>query len=148
MRFNIQKQTEIAKAPSDVYRFIATDHATSHVRWDAWLVDFKQLDPGPVAVGTRFAYKRKALGPITQTMELEVTEMQVDRRFSFRLKSSTTSNISYTLQPTGGGATTVQFDGRFETRGPQLLAGLLRGTIDHQIADGQHRIKQLVEAGS
>ena len=121
----------------------------SHPRWDAWLVDFKQLDAGPVTVGTRFAYKRKAFGPVTQIMELEVTEMEANRRFSFRLKSSTTSDLSYTLGPAAGGAaTTVQFGARFEVPGPQFLAGLIRGTVDRQVADGQRRIKQLVESGS
>ena len=66
MRFHPQKQTEIATPPSDVYRFIATDHARNHPLWDKWLVDFKQLDPGPVVVGTRFASKRKVLGPLSQ----------------------------------------------------------------------------------
>lgn len=147
MKFDVHQQTEITKSPADVYRFIATDHANSHPRWDAWLVDFKQLAPGPVVVGTRFAYKRKALGPFTQTMELVVTEMQPDRRFAFELRTSTTSHITYSLQP-GARGTIVDFDGRFVAPGPQFLAGLIKGTVDRQVTDGQRRIKQLVEASA
>ncbi len=147
MRFDVRKRTEIEKRPADVYRFIATDHAKSHPRWDAWLVDFKQLDTGPIAVGTRFAYKRKAFGPFTQILELVVTEMEPDRRFAFELRSSTTSDITYALQPNGSN-TIVDFDGRFEVPGPQFLAGLVKGTVDRQVSDGQRRIKQLVEAGT
>lgn len=148
MKFDVQHATEIAKPPADVYRFIATDHATSHPRWDTWLVDFRQLDSGPVAVGTRFAYKRKAFGPMMQTMELVVTEMHPDLQFGFDLKSSTTSTIAYSLQPSGTAGTTVRFNGQFQTPGPQFLAGLVRRTVDRQVADGQRRIKQLVEAGA
>jgi hypothetical protein len=148
MRFEVQIRTEIAKLPAEVYRFIATEHGRNHPRWDAWAVEFKQIDPGPVVVGTRFAYKRRAFGPLRQTLELVVTEMDSDRRFAFRFSGSTQANISYTLQPAGAAATVVQFDGRFEVPGPQFLARLMKGSMDRQVTDGQRRIKQLVESST
>jgi hypothetical protein len=59
---NAQKRTEIEKAPAEVYRFIANEHGRNQPRWDGRAVEFTLLDPGSVAVGTRFAYKLKALG--------------------------------------------------------------------------------------
>ena len=103
MNVDVRKGTEIAKPPADVYRLITTDHSRSHPLWDAWLIDFKHIDLGPIAVGTRFAYKTKALGPISQTMELVVTHMEVDRQFAFRLSGRSQSSITYTLQPVGAG---------------------------------------------
>jgi hypothetical protein len=147
MKLEVQIRTEIAKLPAEVYRFIAIEHGRNHPRWDAWAVEFKQIDPGPVVVGTRFAYKRKAFGPISQTLELVVTEMDSDRRFAFRLSGSSQANIAYTLQPAGAAATMVQLDGHFEVSGPQFLAGLLKGPVDRQTTDAQRRIKQLVESG-
>jgi hypothetical protein len=44
-----------------------------------------QRNPGPVVVGTRFDYKRKALGRI-QLLELVVTEMELDRKLAFRIQ--------------------------------------------------------------
>jgi hypothetical protein len=148
MKLDVQKRTAIAKPPAEVYRFIATEHGRNHPRWDAWAVEFKQIDPGPVVVGTRFAYKRKAFGPISQTLELVVTEMESDRRFAFRFSGSTKAIVSYTLQPEGAAATAVQFTGRFEVPGPQFLAPLMKGSMDRQVTDGQRRIKQLVESGT
>ncbi len=146
MKLDVRKRTEIAKPPADVYRFIATDHGRSHPLWDAWLVDFKQIDPGPVVVGTRFAYKRKAFGPISQTLELVVTDMDLDRRFAFRLSGRSQSNITYTLNPAGRDGTVLEFDGRFEVPGPQFLSPLMKGSLDRQVADGQGRIKKLTES--
>jgi hypothetical protein len=148
MKLDVAKRTEIARKPSDVYRFIATDHGRNHPRWDAWATDFRQIDPGPVAVGTRFDYKRKAFGPLSQRLLLVVTEMEADRRFGFRFSGSTKANISYTLQPVGDGATVVDFAGRFETPGPQFLADLIKGSVDRQLTDGQRRIKQLLESSA
>jgi hypothetical protein len=147
MKLDVRKRTEIAKPPADVYRFIATEHGRNHPRWDAWAVEFKQIDPGPVVVGTRFAYKRKAFGPMSQTLELVVTEMDLDRRFAFRFSGPSQASIGYTLQP-GGGGTVVDFDGRFVMPGPQFLGPLMKGSVDRQVADGQRRIKQMVESSS
>jgi hypothetical protein len=148
MRLDVRKRTEIAKPPADVYRFIATEHGRNHPRWDAWAVEFTQIDPGPVVVGTRFAYKRKAFGPVAQSLELVVTEMDPDRRFAFRFSGSTQANVSYTLQAAGPAATVVDFEGRFEVPGPQILARLMTGSMDRQVTDGQRRIKQLVESST
>jgi len=146
MKLDVRKRTDVAKPPANVYRFIATEHGRSHPLWDAWLIDFKQIDEGPVVVGTPFAYKRKAVGPISQNLELVVTDMEPDRRFAFRLSGSSRSNITYTLGPAGAAATVLEFDGRFELPGPQFLGPLMKKSLDRQVADGQRRIKKLVES--
>ncbi len=148
MKLDVHKSTEIAKPPADVYRFVATDHGRSHALWDAWLIEFKQIDPGPIVVGTRFAYKRKAFGPVSQTLELIVTDMDVDRRFAFRLAGPSQASITYTLNPAGSAGTVLEFDGRFEVPGPQFLSPLMKGSVDRQVADGQRRIKKLVESSA
>jgi hypothetical protein len=146
MKLDVAKRTEIARRPSDVYRFIATDHGRNHPRWDAWATDFRQIDPGPVAPGTRFDYKRKAFGPLSQRIQLVVTEMEADRRFGFSFSGSTKANVTYTLAPFGEAGTLVEFAGRFEVPGPQFLARLMKGSVDRQLSDGQRRIKQLLES--
>lgn len=54
MKVEVQRLTEIAKPAADLYRFIATEHGRNHARRDSGAIEIRQLDPGPVAVGTRF----------------------------------------------------------------------------------------------
>lgn len=144
MKFEVQKRTEIAKLPAAVYRFIATEHGRNHPRWDSGAVEMRQLDSGPVAVGTRFDYKRKALGQIL-ALELVVTEMEPDRKLAFRIEGPMRARISYTLEPEAPSSTVLHFVGLFEVPGPQLLARLAKVAVNRDGSQG--RIKQMVEAG-
>lgn len=148
MKVRVQERTEIRKPPSDVYRFIATEHGRNHPRWDPRAVEFMQLDPGPVSVGTRFSYRRKVLGRL-QTLQLVVTDMEPNRKFAFRVTGSMQAQISYILDSTGDPSTTVvQGVADFEVSGPQLLAPLVKMVVDRGAKDSQRRIKQMVEAGA
>jgi hypothetical protein len=144
------ERTEIEKPPADVYRFIATEHGRNHPRWDTRAVEFVQLDPGPVAVGTRFAYKRKLPLPgVTQKLQLVVTEMEPERRFAFRMEGSMRAHVSYTLRPgPAPSATVVEAVAEFQVPGPQLLAPLMKMAVNRGAREGQRRIRQMVEAGA
>lgn len=106
-----------------------------------------QREPGAVAVGTRFDYKRKALGRI-QVLELVVTEMEPDRKLAFRIEGPMRARVSYTLEPAAPSSTVVHFVGLFEVPGPQLLAPLMKIAVSREARGSQGRIKQLVEAGA
>jgi uncharacterized protein YndB with AHSA1/START domain len=147
VKVEVQERTEIAKPPAEVYRFIATEHGRNHPRWDSGAVDMTQRDPGPVAVGTRFDYKRKAFGRI-QVLELVVTEMEPDRKLAFRIEGPMRAKVSYTLEPGTPSRTVVHFVGLFEVPGPQLLAPLMKVGVNRETKGSQSRIKQMVEAGS
>ena len=147
VKVEVQKRTEIAKPPAEVYRFIATEHGRNHPRWDSGAVEMTQLDPGPVVVGTRFDYKRKVLGRIEE-LELVVTEMEPDRKLAFRIEGPMRARVSYTLEPGGPSSTVVHFIGLFEVPGTQLLASLVKIAVNRDARGSQGRIKQLVEAGA
>jgi len=148
VKIRVQEQTEIQRPPADVYRFIATEHGRNHPRWDPRAVEFMQLDAGPVAVRTRFSYKRKVLGRL-QTLQLVVTDMEPNRVFAFRVTGSMQAQIRYVLDSTADPRTTVvQGVADFEVSGPQLLAPLVKMLVDRGAKDSQRRIKQMVEAGA
>jgi hypothetical protein len=146
VKIRLEMRTEIQKPPDDVYRFIAIEHGRNHPRWDTRALQLIQLAPGPVAVGTRFAYRRRVLPGVTQKLELVVTEMEPDRKFAFRIEGSMRARASYTLQPgSRPAATVVQAVGDFEVPGPQLLAPLMRAIVKRGVRQSQRRIKQMVE---
>jgi hypothetical protein len=142
-------RTEIERPPGDVYRFIAVEHGRNHPRWDTRALQLIQITPGPISVGTRFAYKRRVLPGLTQKLELVVTEMEPDRKFAFRLEGSMRARASYTLQPASRpAATVVQAIGDFDVPGPQWLAPLMSTIVRRGVKQSQRRIKQMVEAGA
>jgi uncharacterized protein YndB with AHSA1/START domain len=147
MKVEVQKWTEIAQPPAEVYRFIATEHGRNHPRWDSGAVEMTQLDAGPVAVGTRFDYKRKMLGRI-QMLELVVTEMEPDRKLAFRIEGPMRARVTYTLEPGAPSSTVVHFLGVFEVPGPQLLARLMKVAVNRDTRGSQGRIKRMIEAAS
>jgi Polyketide cyclase / dehydrase and lipid transport len=149
VEIGLRMRTEIERPPGDVYRFIAVEHGRNHPRWDTRTLQFSQLTPGPVAVGTRFAYRRRVLPSLTQKLELVVTELEPDRKFAFCMEGSMRARASYTLQPgSRPAATVVQAVGDFEVPGPQFLAPLMRAIVKRGVKQSQRRIKQLVEAGA
>jgi hypothetical protein len=131
VKIDVEIRTEIEKSPSDVYRFIAVQHGQNHPRWDGRALEFTQLTPGPVAIGTRFAYKRKVLPGLTQKLEVLITEMDPDRKFGFRIEGPMRARVSYTLQSGSRPATTVvQAVADSELPGPQLLAPFVRAVVN------------------
>ncbi|MDQ6882806.1 MAG: hypothetical protein M3077_01020 [Candidatus Dormibacteraeota bacterium] len=150
MKTATQVRTAIEKSPADVYRFVATEHARNHPRWDRKAVEFVQLDPGPIGVGTRFAYKRKGTFPRQlDALQLTVTDMEPNRRFAWRISGAWQAQFSYTFGPGATpSATAMECVSDFELPVPQLLAPLVRGAINREVGDHQRRIKQMVETGT
>jgi hypothetical protein len=69
----------IDRSPSDVFRFVATEHVRNHPRWDP-VMQLEQMTDGPIGVGTTIR-RRHAHGgePVEGTME--VIEFEPDRAF-------------------------------------------------------------------
>ena len=146
MKVDVERRTEISKPVADVFRFIAIEHARNHARWDPAGLEVKQLDPGPVKVGTRFDYSRRAMG-WHQVLRLVVTDMVPDRKFAFSVEGSWRGAIIYSMEPAGPSSTLLDFDGHMELGGPQLLSPLAKVAISSDIKGSQARIKRLVEGG-
>jgi uncharacterized protein YndB with AHSA1/START domain len=75
----IEVELIIDRPPSDVFRFIATDHVRNHPRWDP-VMELEQITDGPIGVGTMIRRRHTHYGdPIEGTME--VVEYEPDRTF-------------------------------------------------------------------
>jgi hypothetical protein len=69
----------IDRSPSDVFRFVATEHVRNHPRWDP-VMQLEQLTDGPSGVGTMIRRRHTHGGdPVEGTME--VIEFEPDRAF-------------------------------------------------------------------
>jgi uncharacterized protein YndB with AHSA1/START domain len=78
MRLDVSRV--IDRTPSEVFRFVATDHVHNHPRWDPG-IELEQVTDGPIGVGTVIR-RRHARGgtPVEGTME--ITEFEPDRRMA------------------------------------------------------------------
>ncbi len=150
MRTATQVKTAIEKPPADVYRFVASEHARNHPRWDRKAVAFVQLDPGPIAVGTRFAYKRKGSFPgQVDSLQLTVTEMEPNHRFAWQISGAWQAQFRYTFGPGATPlATVMECASDFELPLPELLAPLMKGAVSREVREQQLRIKRMVETGT
>jgi hypothetical protein len=69
----------IDRSPSDVFRFVATEHVRNHPRWDP-VMQLEQMTDGPIGVGTMIRRRHTHGGdPVEGTME--VVEFEPDRAF-------------------------------------------------------------------
>lgn len=69
----------IDRSPSDVFRFVATEHVRNHPRWDP-VMQLEQMTDGPIGVGTMIRRRHTHYGdPVEGTME--VVEFEPDRVF-------------------------------------------------------------------
>jgi hypothetical protein len=73
----------IDRSPSDVFRFVATEHVRNHPRWDP-VMQLEQITDGPIGVGTLIRRRHTHYGdPIEGTME--VVEYEPDRAFGMMI---------------------------------------------------------------
>ena len=146
MRLQVGRKTEINSSPADVFRFIAVDHERNHPRWDKYALELRQIDPGPVQVGTRFAYKRRRLGQF-HDLQITVSEMVPPKNFTFQVTGTPwTGTISYTVDARAELASTLEYFASVETAGPQWLGPLFMPIVKREISVSQRRIKELVES--
>jgi uncharacterized protein YndB with AHSA1/START domain len=96
----------IDRPPTDVFRFIATDHVRNHPRWDP-LMELEQITDGPIGVGTVIRRRHTHYGdPIEGTME--VIEYEPDRAIGMVIRDGSLEMRSRMLfEPVGEGGTRV-----------------------------------------
>ena len=65
----------IERPPTQVFRFVATEHFQNHPKWDPAVTSITQTSPGPMGVGTTARLVRTDRGRQLQG-SVEVTEYQ------------------------------------------------------------------------
>lgn len=144
----VQVEKVIARPPSEVFDFVATNHFDNHPKWDPEVVKMTQTSPGPVGVGTTARIVRRQ-GRRTVDGTVTVTEYGPNDRASwdvdfasFRLRQTVTL-----LPEEAGAATRLRLSIETVARGPikvlvPLLRRRFRKTMAHSLATIADRLEQ------
>ena len=77
----LQGEEHIHATPSEVFRFVATDHFQNHPKWDPAVLEMTQTEPGPLHPGTTARVVRDNRGKRVEGT-LTVTDYTPDRDFA------------------------------------------------------------------
>jgi Polyketide cyclase / dehydrase and lipid transport len=126
----------IDRPPSDVFRFVATDHVKNHPRWDP-LMSLIQETPGPIGVGTRIRRSRSGETPVEG--EMEITEFDPGRTMRAVIRDGPMELRSLmTVEPEGEAGSRLTFTIESDNAPLDMMAEPVKGSL--------RRIKEMVEA--
>jgi hypothetical protein len=58
---DLKLNTSISRPPTDVFKFVGTDHLVNHPKWDPGIESLTPQVPGPMGVGTTLALIRRSI---------------------------------------------------------------------------------------
>ncbi|HVO86467.1 MAG TPA: SRPBCC family protein [Candidatus Binatia bacterium] len=134
----------VAKAPNDVFKFIATDLFENHQKWDPSIAEITKLTKGPVGKGTKGQEVHYFLGK--RVTDFEFTDYQPNKTY-------TTTNTSgpfwlvrtYGLKPAGAGtAVNFVFDLKLRTKAIAPLYPLLKIIFKKEVNHNVGLLKELL----
>jgi hypothetical protein len=139
----------IERPPTEVFRFVATDHFQNHPKWDPAVVSITKTSPGPMGAGTtgrlvRTDRGRRIEGNLVVTEYEPVSASTVESRFGpFTLRARTT------FAPVAAGSTRLELVIDTQVRGVvKLLLPLMKGTFRTTMARSLRIIKEHLEAAA
>ena len=137
----------IERPPTEVFRFVATDHFQNHPRWDPAVTSITKTSPGPMGMGTtarlvRTDRGRRIEGSMEVTEYKPVSSSTVVSRFGpFTLQARTT------FAPVAPASTRLQLVIDTHARGViRVVLPLLKGTFRKTMLRSLRSIKEQVEA--
>lgn len=132
----LELSESIDRSPTDVFRFVATDHVKNHPRWDPQM-SLMQETPGPIGVGTRI-HRTRTRGESRVEGEMEITEYDPNRRMRGVIRDGPIELHSLmTVMPEGAAASRLTFT--IESDDVPLE------TMEEPIKGSLRRIKELLE---
>lgn len=138
-------EVTIARPPRAVYEALLDPE-----RYEQWtpMADMAFDDDGPRRVGQR-GHFRMTEGPIKGRLEMEIVELEPDRKVSFRVRHPSLDWMSLnTIQPDGEGSR-LTYAGELSFRGPmRLMEPFMRGEVERGEAGEALKLKALLEAES
>ena len=137
----------IQRPPTEVFRFVATEHFQNHPKWDPAVTSITQTSPGPMGVGTTARLVRTDRGRRVED-SMEVAEYQPIRSFTEVSRFGPfTLHARATLAPVAPSSTRLELVIDTRARGViRLLLPLMKGTFRKTMARSLRSIKQQVEA--
>ncbi|MCI0583452.1 MAG: SRPBCC family protein [Chloroflexi bacterium] len=117
-------------------------------RYAQWtpMSDMAFDDDGPRRVGQRGHFRMNE-GPIKGRLEMEIVELEPDRKVSVRVKHSNLDWLAVnTIQPEGSGSR-LTYAGELSLRGAlRLMEPFMRGEVERGEAAEARKLKALLEA--
>ncbi|TAJ99627.1 MAG: hypothetical protein EPO36_11255 [Chloroflexota bacterium] len=117
-------------------------------RYAQWtpMVDMAFEDDGPRRVGQR-GHFRMSSGPIKGRLEMEIVELEPDRKVSFRVSHPSLDWLAVnTIQPDGEGSR-LTYAGELSLRGAlRLMEPFMRGEVERGEAGEAMKLKALLES--
>lgn len=137
----------IQHPPTEVFRFVATEHFQNHPKWDPAVTAITQTSPGPMGVGTTARLVRTDRGRRVEGT-MEVTEYQPVRSFTEVSRFGPfTLHARARLAPVASASTRLELVIDTRARGAiRFLLPLMRGTFRKTMARSLRIIKEEVEA--
>jgi hypothetical protein len=137
----------IQHPPTEVFRFVATEHFQNHPKWDPAVTAITQTSPGPMGVGTTARLVRTDRGRRGEGT-MEVTEYQPVRSFTEVSRFGPfTLHARARLAPVASASTRLELVIDTRARGAiRFLLPLMRGTFRKTMARSLRIIKEEVEA--
>jgi uncharacterized membrane protein len=97
----VEDSTYIARAPEEVFDYLSRPENLP--LWDSSILQVEQIDPGPLARGTRWRGVTKIMGRRFD-WTTEVTDVQPPSRMDSRsIEGKLTFEVVYALEPEGAG---------------------------------------------
>jgi uncharacterized membrane protein len=97
----VEESTHISRTPEEVFDFLSLPENLP--LWDASIVQVEQIDPGPLASGTRWRGATKVMGRRFD-WTTEITELESPHRMASRsIEGRLTFSVLYTLERERGG---------------------------------------------
>jgi hypothetical protein len=137
----------IQHPPTEVFRFVATEHFQNHPKWDPAVTAITQTSPGPMGLGTTARLVRTDRGRRVEGT-MEVTEYQPVRSFTEVSRFGPfTLHARARLAPVASASTRLELVIDTRARGAiRFLLPLMRGTFRKTMARSLRIIKEEVEA--
>jgi len=136
-------EVTIDRSPRAVYEALLDPER--YAQWTP-MADMAFDDDGPRRVGQR-GHFRMTEGPIKGRLEMEIVELEPDRKVSFRVTHPSLDWVAVnTIRPDGAGSR-LTYAGELSLRGAmRLLEPFMRGEIERGEAGEALKLKELLES--
>jgi hypothetical protein len=142
----MQGSVVINRPVEQVYEFMA--NVDNIIKWDTEAVEFKQISPGPVSVGTKLEVMYESHGkPLI--LNVVITGKDLNKRVSYTIESRVANGMTlYSFEPVESGTRFTKYQ-EVEGKGLLKFKPILRrqfnqAGIDNDLAS----IKSAVEASA
>jgi uncharacterized protein YndB with AHSA1/START domain len=143
---HIELTVTIDRPITDVYRVLSTPELTP--RWSTSAIEEHVTTPGPIAVGSRRRATVRGFAGRTTQNEIEVTELEPERRLAVRsVEAPVPFTSAWTFTPVDGG---VRVDWVWDFAMPRWLGpldGLFGKLFARSFRSDLARLKSKMESG-